>query len=139
MNKKIDARLVIAILSTLLEEILLVMAVLWGLPYLGIKIPLAGVIALMVALLAYAVISYRIVSHSLMKKPVVGLPTMIGSKAKVVSPLDPEGLVKVRDELWQAKSAGMRIDIGEEVTVVGQDGLVLEVHKSSIDDLKGNE
>ena len=139
MDEKINVRLVFAIFSTLLEELALVVIVLWGLPQLGIRIPLAGLIALMVALLTYAVISYRIVSRSLKRKPVVGLPNMIGSKAKVVSPLDPEGLVKIRDELWKAKSAGMKIDTGEEVTVVEQDGLELVVHRRSTDDLKRTE
>jgi len=136
MDEKISARLIFAIFSTLLEEILLAVAVLWGLPYLGIHIPIAGLVVLMVALATYAVISYRVVSRSLKKKPIVGLPAMIGSKAKVVSPLAPEGLVKIRDELWKAKSAGTKIDAGEEVTVVGQDGLELIVHKNSNSDLK---
>ena len=123
-----------AIVSTLLEEAALAVVVLWGLPQLGIHIPLAGLIALMVAWGAYAVISYRIGSRALGKKPEVGLPDMVGSKGKVVSPLDPEGLVKIKGELWIAKSAGGRIDIGDEVTVAGQDGLKLVVRKSNISD-----
>ena len=139
MDEKINVRLVFAIFSTMLEELALVVIVLWGLPQLGIEIPLAGLIALMVVLVAYAVFSYRIVSRALKKKPVVGLPAMVGSKARVVSPLDPEGLVKIRNELWKAKPAGMKIDTGEEVIVVGQDGLELVVRKNSIDDLNGIE
>ena len=139
MGNKISTRFVVAIFSTLLEEILLVMAVLWGLPYLGVHIPLAGLIALMVALLVYAVTTYSIVSRSLKRKPVIGLPNMIGSKAKVVSPLDPDGLVKIRDEIWQAKSAGMKIDNGEMVTVIEQDGLVLIVDRGGVNDVKAAE
>ena len=122
-------RLILAIVSTLLEEAALAVVVLWGLPQLGIHIPLAGLIALMVAWGAYAVISYRIGSRALGKKPEVGLPHMVGSKGKVVSPLEPEGLIRIKGELWIAKSAGGRIDIGEEVTVAGQDGLKLVVRK----------
>jgi len=119
----------LAIVSTLLEEAALAVVVLWGLPQLGIHIPLAGLIALMVAWGAYAVISYRIGSRALGKKPEIGLPDMVGSKGKVVSPLDPEGLVKIKGELWIAKSAGGRIDTGDEVTVAEQDGLKLVVRK----------
>ena len=134
-----SARLVLAIVSTLLEETALVVIVLLGLPRLGILIPLAGLIALMVAWGAYSVTTYRIGSRALRRKPVVGLPTMVGCKGKVVSPLVPEGLVKIKGELWVAKSTSGRIDIGEKVTVVGQDGLKLDVGKDSAGDAKGTE
>ena len=118
-----------AILSSLLEEAALVAVVLWGLPRLGVHIPLAGLIALMAALAAYDVITYRMGSRALRKKPVAGLSDMVGSTGKVVSPLDPEGLVRIKGELWQSKSAERGIDRGEEVIVVGQDGLKLVVRK----------
>jgi len=128
------ARLVMAIFSTLLEEAAMVAVVLWGLPKLGIHIPLWGLIALMVAWGAYAIITYRMGSRALRRKPEILLP-LIGSQGKVVSPLTPEGLVRIKGELWQATSAGGNIDTGEEVTVVGQDGLKL-VCQSSTNDLK---
>jgi len=128
------ARLVMAIFSTLLEEAALVVIVLWGLPQLGIHIPLWGLIALMVTWGAYAIITYRMGSRALRRKPEILLP-LIGSQGKVVSPLTPKGLVRIKGELWQATSAGGNIDTGEEVTVVGQDGLKL-VCKSSTNDLK---
>jgi len=130
-----SARLVLAIFSTLLEEAALVAVVLWGLPQLGIHIPRAGLIAMMVAWGAFSVFTYRMGSRALRRKPVVDLLPMIGSRGKVVSPLTPEGLVRIKGELWIVKSAGGRMDIGEEVTVVGQDGLKL-ICSSSINDLK---
>jgi membrane-bound ClpP family serine protease len=129
------ARLILAIVSTILEEAAIVVLVLWGLPQLDIHIPLAGLIAVMVAWGAFAVITYRMGSRALKKKPVVGLPTMIGSRGKVVSPLAPEGFIRIKGELWEATSTGGNIDSGEEVTVVGQDGLKL-VCKSSSDNLE---
>lgn len=125
------ARLILAIVSTLLEEAVLVAVVLLGLPKLGIHIPLWGLITLMVAWGAYAIITYRTGSRALRKKPEIGLTHMVGSKGKVVSPLVPEGLVRIKGELWRAKSAGGRMDTGEEITVVGQDGLKLIVRKSN--------
>ena len=118
-------RLILAIVSTLLEEAALVAVVLWGLPQLGIHIPLAGLIAMMVAWGAFAVFTYRLGSRALRRKPVIDLLPMIGNRGKVVSPLDPEGLVRIKGELWIAKSAGRRINTGEEATVVGQEGLKL--------------
>ena len=127
---KMSARLVWAIISTSLEEAALVLIVLWGLPRLEIRIPLLGLIALMVAWGAY----YRRGSQALKKKLVDGLPDMIGSQGEVVSPIVPEGLVRIKGELWQAKSASGKIETGEEVTVVGQDGLKLIVRTGSTSD-----
>ena len=133
-------RLILAIISTLLEEVALVVIVRWGLPEIGVDIPLWGLIILMVAWLAYSVVTYRIGSRALRRKPVVGLPDMVGSKAKVVSPLAPEGLVRIRGELWVAKSAGGEMELGREVIVVGQDSLKLVVRESSTtNDLERNE
>jgi len=123
------ARLILAIFSTLLEEAALVVVVLWGLPHLGIHLPLAGLIVLMVAWGAFSFFTYRMGSQALRRKPIIGLPGMVGSKGEVVSPLAPKGVVRIKGELWEATSAGGRIDIGEEVTVVGQDGLKLVVRK----------
>ncbi len=123
-------RLILAIISTLLEEAALVAVVLVGLPELGINIPVAGLIVLMLAWVALAVISYRVGSRALERKPVAGLGTMVDSKGKVVKTLDPEGLIRIHAELWRAKSDGREIDIGQDVTVVGQDGSKLIVRPS---------
>ena len=123
-----------AIISTLLEEAALVVIALWGLPKLGIQIPLAGLITLMVAWCAWSVYTYRMGSRALKMKPV--LPTMVGSKGKVTSPLVPQGLVRIKGELWIATSTSGEIDIGEEVIVVEQDGLKLIVDKGSASDSK---
>ena len=131
-----SGRLVLAIISTLLEEAALVVIVLLGLPRLGIQIPLSGLIVLMVAWGAFSIFIYRMGSRALRKKPIIGLPNMVGSKGKVVSPLDPDGLVRIKSELWEAHSADQRIKVDEEIMVVGQEGLKLIVRKSSNGDLK---
>jgi len=134
MGRKINTRLVLATLGTLLQEIALVAIVLWGLPKVGIQIPLGGLIALMVALAALAICIYRLGSRALEKKPVAGLETMVGSRGRVVSLLAPEGTIRVSGELWAAISLNKRINAGEEVIVVGQDRLKLIVRRISPDD-----
>ncbi len=134
------ARLILGIISTLLEEAALVAIVLWGLPQIGVHIPLPGLIALMVVWLTYSVITYRMGSRALMKKQLLGLPDMIDSKGKVVSPLAPEGLVRIRGELWVAKLASGEMKSDGEVIVVAQDGLKLVVReRSTADDLERTE
>jgi len=123
-------RLVLGIISTMLEEAAIVAIVRWGLPQIDVHIPLPGLIALMVVWLAYSVFTYRMGTRALMTKQLVGLPDMIDSKGKVVSPLAPEGLVRIRGELWVAKLASGEMKPDGEVIVVGQDGLKLVVQDS---------
>ena len=122
-----SGRFILAILSTLLEEIALAVVVLVGLPELGIHLPLAVLIALMIGWAVVAVIVYRAGSRALRVKPMAGPEAIIGMKGKVVRPLDPDGLIKIGGELWRAKSAGSRIDTDEEVTVVERNGTMLIV------------
>jgi len=131
-----SGRLIIAIVSTTLEEAALAVGVLWGLPKLGIHIPLWVLIVVMAAWCAYTVVTYRMGSRALRRKPIAGLLDMAGSEGKVVSPLAPEGLVRIKGELWRAKSASGEIDAGVEITVVGQGGLKLIVRKRSPGDLE---
>jgi len=122
-------RLIIAIFTTLIEEAALAAIVLWGLPLLGIDLHIGVLIALMAALAAYAITTYRLGSRALKRKPVVGLPGMVGARGKAVSDLAPEGIVMIRGELWESKAEGRRINAGVKVTVVGQEGLKLVVRR----------
>jgi len=131
-------RLILAIISTLIEEAALIVIVLWGLPQLGIRIPLPGLVALVVAWGAFSIFIYRMGSRALRKKPIAGLLTMVGSRGKAASPLVPEGFVRIKGELWEAKSLSGKIRTREEIMVVGQDGLKLIVRKGS-DDLKATK
>jgi len=119
-------RIIYTIVSTLVEEAALAMIVLWGLPWLGIQIPLTGLIILMLAWLAFSIFSYHMGSRA-MQKPIVAPPNMVGKRGKVISPLVPEGLVRIDGELWIANSGDKTIDTGTEVIVVAQDGLKLVV------------
>ena len=133
-------RLVLAIISTLIEEAAIVAIVRWGLPQIDIHIPLWGLIVVMAVWLTYSVTIYRKGSQALRQKQMVGLPDMIGTKGKVVSPLAPEGLVKIKGELWIARLASGEMESGGEIIVVEQDRLKLVVRaKSATDDLEKTE
>ena len=133
------ARLILAIVSTFLEEVALVVIWRWGLPHFDIYIPMSVLIGVMVAWGIYAITTFQIVSWTLRRKGVAGLPTMVGCRGRVVSPLAPEGMVSIKSELWGAKSDEGNIGKGEEVMVVGQDGLKLIVCKSGKRKLKEGE
>ncbi|MFC2067105.1 NfeD family protein [Chloroflexota bacterium] len=124
------ARLILAIVSTSMEELAIYVIWRWGLPELGIQLPLQVLIVVMVAWVIFSVTVFHIGTRALKRKVVFGLPSMMGGKGKAACPLDPEGLVKIKSELWGATSVDGDIDTGEKVTVVGQDGLKLMVCRS---------
>jgi len=124
------ARLILAIVSTLAVEAALFTIWRWVLPEWGIEIPLVALIVVMAAYAVFAVVDFWFVTKVLKRQTIVGLPTMVGSKGKVASPLAPEGQVRIKGELWGAESLDRNIDIGEQVVVVGQDGLKLIVRKA---------
>lgn len=122
-------RLIIAIVTTLIEEAAIAAVVLWLLPKADIHLPLFVLIIIMVAWAGFAVFSFHLGTRALRRKPEGGLADMLGTRGEVVKRLDPEGMIRIKGELWKAKSAGRKIEIGEEVTVVGQKGLKLIVER----------
>jgi membrane-bound serine protease (ClpP class) len=62
------------------------------------------------------------------KAPATGTGTLVGQYAEARSPLDPQGMVYVQGELWNARTAdGSTIASGTRVRVTRIDGFVLEV------------
>jgi membrane protein implicated in regulation of membrane protease activity len=113
---------ILAITTSLLEQAALVAVVLWLLPRATINIPLWGLILMMIALGVYNYINYRLGKKSLVKKPMTSLN--IGSRGRAATPVSPKGYVRVNGELWQA-SSNSTIDAGEEIAVVGIEGMTL--------------
>ena len=56
----------------------------------------------------------------------VGVETLVGATASVITPLAPDGQVKVNGEIWQAHSDHDAL-VGETVKIKAVDGLTLEV------------
>jgi membrane-bound ClpP family serine protease len=122
--------MVLAIVSTAAVEAALYAIWRWLLPQWDIEIPFAVLIGVMVAWAIFAVADFWFVTRVLRRQTLVGLPTMIGSKGKVTSPLAPEGHVRIRGELWTAEAPDGNIEVGEVVMVVGQDSLKLIVQRA---------
>jgi membrane-bound serine protease (ClpP class) len=59
-------------------------------------------------------------------RPKTGAEAMIGMRAEVVSPLSPEGQVRLNGELWNAMSS-THAERGDEVVVKRLEGLTLVV------------
>jgi membrane-bound ClpP family serine protease len=131
MNKRTTLiRMVLAVISTSLEETAIWAIWRWVLPEFGIELPFHFLIPVMAAWAGFGVWLFILTTRTLRRQKPAGLPSMVGMLGRVVSPLEPEGLVKIRSELWGAVSDGENIATGEEVLVVGEDGLKLSVRKS---------
>jgi membrane-bound ClpP family serine protease len=124
-------RLILAVLTSLLDELIIAAVILWGLPRLGIKIPLPALVVIMLALIVYAFFSFRMGTRILNKKPVAGLSSMVGIEGKVQSRLAPRGIVKIGSELWNAETESGVIEVGVAVIVVRQQRLSLTVKAKS--------
>jgi membrane-bound ClpP family serine protease len=125
------ARFVLAVVSTLAVEAAFYTIWRWVLPESDINVPLWALVTVMVGWAIFAVVDFWFVTHVLRRKALVGLPDMKGTQGKVISPLHPEGLVRIGGELWGAKSLDGAIEVGEKVVVVGQDGLQLIVRRTA--------
>jgi membrane-bound serine protease (ClpP class) len=123
------ARLILAVISTAAEECAIWAVWRWLLPEFGIRLPLSVLISVMAAWAVFSVVLFVFTTRVLKRQTLVGLPTMIGSKGKVASLLAPQGLVRIRGELWGARSDTGDIKVGAEVEVVGEDGLKLLVRR----------
>lgn len=124
-----NGRLVLAIISTCIEEAVIAGVVLWLLPRLNVRIPVWVLAIIMIAWAGYAVLTHRLGSRALNTKRPIGMENMLGCTGEVVRPLSPEGLVNIRGELWTARSENGEIPEGKEIEVVSQQKLKLVVRE----------
>ena len=116
-----------AILGWMLEEAILVAAVLWLLPQFNVNLPLWVLGILIVALAIYSYIMYRVGRSTFLIRPKVAAEAIIGNEGKVTKRLAPEGYVKVQGVLWKATCVESELEVDDEVVVVGIEGLRLIV------------
>jgi membrane-bound serine protease (ClpP class) len=116
-----------AVLGWMLEEAILVAVVLWLLPQCNVNLPLWALAILMVALAVYSYTMYRVGRSTFLIRPKVAAEAVIGNGGKVTKRLAPEGYVKVQGVLWKAICDEAELEIGDEVVVVGIEGLRLIV------------
>ena len=134
---KRSARTPLTILVLLLDEIILAAIILFVLWRLGIHLPLWVVITLVVTLGVIFLILYKLIAPVLKREQVTGGEGMIGIKGEVVTPLTPEGVIKVRGELWKAYSTDTSISADETVIVVKLEGLKLLVRRKDVEVIPG--
>jgi len=94
----------------------------WYLSFMALSFGLAGATALFFLFGISAVLRTR------KKRAKVGGEELIGMEGVAISRIDGEGQVKIRGEIWTAKSDEV-IEEGEKVTVIAREGLKLKVKR----------
>lgn len=127
-KSNLAGRLVIGVFRLTLEELAIYAVWRWLLPEFDIKLPLFVVVLAMVAWGSFAIFRFIIATRLSRKPQMPGLPSLVGSVGRVVSPLTPQGTVRIKGETWTAVLVeGDEAVVGEEVTVTDMDGLCLHV------------
>ncbi len=119
------------VLVLLLDEAVAVVVVLLVLRALKIELPVPIIVVMALVLGALVFITHKAIIPTFHRKKVAGAEGLIGLEGEVIEPLTPKGMVKVKGEYWKAKSVGGNIAVGEEVEILGLDGLTLKVKRKS--------
>ena len=90
------------------------------------RLPLDLVLAVVIPFALILIVMVRLALRARQTRVSTGLAGMIGLKGRAETAIEPEGRVFVRGELWRARSQ-TKIAAGENVRVVGVEGLTLEV------------
>ena len=122
-------RLLQSIIGTVLEELAIAGVLLLVLPRFGVRIPVWGTVLVMAGWAAYSIFTYRLGTTALLRKNLTGQTDMKGCQGNVVKALNPEGLVRIKGELWAARVEGGDLGEGKPVLVVEQDRLKLIVRE----------
>ncbi len=125
MPKRINKRLLLTIIISLVDEALIILVLFFVLSRFGIEMPLWLIITLV---LIFSLITY-VIYHTLKKKPLLGFDNMIGKSGMTVNQIARKGTIRIDRELWHAETDSENIEAGEEGTVIGQTGLKLTVIK----------
>jgi membrane-bound ClpP family serine protease len=137
MNKRLSTtRLILAIISNVLQLVIIWIIWRWLLPEFEIRLSVPVLFGIMAAWAIIGTWIFVFTTGALKKQTQAGLTSMVGTTGKVTSKLAPQGMVKIRGELWTARSIGGEIDSGEEIVVIGEDGLKLLVSKTDSSDTK---
>ncbi|XUX00227.1 MAG: NfeD family protein [Dehalogenimonas sp.] len=122
--KRINPRIIIAIIASFLDELLLVVAVVWILPKFGITMPVWLVVLLAVLFLFSGAWAFVVVKRI----PSLGFENQVGVKGIAVSRIGKkQGMVRIGRDNWSARTEGFEIEPGCRVVVVSQNALILVV------------
>ena len=130
--KKLTAvRAVLAVVSTALELTGIWLVWQYLLPYYDINLPVTALIAALSVWLIFSIWLFTFTTAILKRQKPVGVHSLVGARGKVVEKLNPLGMVRIKNELWNARSTESPIEIGADIVVIVEDGLTLHVMRQN--------
>lgn len=119
------------VLASLIDDVAVLVLIFLGLWIFHVKITWWLILVIGLAMVVFVFIMHRAIVPGLRRRKMTGAEGMIGMSGMVTELLNPKGVVKVKDEYWSASSVDGDIGTGEEVEVVGINGLNLEVKRKT--------
>jgi len=96
--------------------------------YDGLSLPLVTAVLTLAGAVLFMLAAMPSVVRARFSTPTIGRQSMVGETGRATAALDPDGMVRVRQALWRARTnRATPILAGQPVRVVGVEGLVLEV------------
>jgi membrane-bound serine protease (ClpP class) len=99
-------------------------------PLPELRVHLWTLLPVVLAFAAFAIALVRLVLQAQRRRALTGAEGLAGVRGETATDLDPEGWVRVRGELWRARS-DEPVRRGETVEVVSMEGLRLRVRKGA--------
>ncbi|MBV8560463.1 MAG: hypothetical protein JO050_06800 [Acidimicrobiia bacterium] len=106
--------------------------------YDGVPLPLVTAVLTLLGVALFMLAAMPSVVRARFSTPTIGRESMVGEVGQATAALDPDGMVRVREALWQARTnRATPIASGDAVRVVGVEGLVLQVEPAASDAAAG--
>jgi membrane-bound serine protease (ClpP class) len=107
---------------------ILIYVALAGIPFVGLAAndeEALGVTLFAVALIIAGIFAAGV--RAQFKRVKTGKEALIGAKGTAITDLNPKGTARVNGEFWEAATQDIMIKAGQQVEVVGMDGMTLVV------------
>ena len=96
--------------------------------YDGVRLPLVSAVLTLLGVALFMLAAMPSVVRARFSTPTIGRGSIVGEVGQATAALDPEGMVRVREALWRARTnRATPIAVGQPVRVAGVEGLVLQV------------
>jgi len=92
-----------------------------------VSVPVPALIAATGIGVAFSVLVVRTAMRIAGRGSIISSQRLNGATGVVRSPLDPDGTVTIRGQVWSAHAHAGRLDAGRPIRVLGRTGLVLDV------------
>jgi membrane protein implicated in regulation of membrane protease activity len=117
------------VLASLIDEMVILALIFLGLWLFHVEITWWLVVIVVAVMAVYALIMHRAIVPLIRRRIIHGAEGMVGMTGIATESCKPAGTVKICGEFWKAKAVRGAINKGEDVEVVGINGLCLEVRK----------